>query len=82
MQYQDWVDQGLPRDVTSFLSFMEEISALRRLSVNKNNNNNNNNNNMVTITITITTSIVITLKIGFIEDAACFTERQIEKAER
>ena len=33
LQYNDWQEQGLPRNVSSYLQFLEELSELRRLTV-------------------------------------------------
>ncbi|XP_045027481.1 tyrosine-protein phosphatase non-receptor type 14-like isoform X2 [Daphnia magna] len=33
LQYSDWADHGCPRDVTSFLSFLEEMDMVRRHAV-------------------------------------------------
>jgi hypothetical protein len=33
LQYSDWQEQGLPRNVSSYLQFLEELSELRRLTV-------------------------------------------------
>ncbi|EFX79334.1 hypothetical protein DAPPUDRAFT_304861 [Daphnia pulex] len=33
LQYSDWADHGCPKDVTSFLSFLEEMDTVRRHSV-------------------------------------------------
>ena len=35
LQYNDWQEQGLPRNVSSYLQFLEELSELRRLTVSK-----------------------------------------------
>jgi len=43
IQYTDWSEQGLPRDVDYFLHFMQEISALRSLSAGEIPAGNNRN---------------------------------------
>ena len=33
VQYSDWSEQGIPKDLNSYIQFMEEMSSLRSLSV-------------------------------------------------
>jgi len=43
VQFTDWSDQGLPRDAASYLHFLEEMAAIRRVSASEIPAGNNKN---------------------------------------